>query len=69
LDSLSPDNAQGELLLTDIVPVALHQGLNVATIVISDAHEAVGANTPEQLGVLEAVAIDLDRAARGSAST
>lgn len=48
LAHLKNDNAQGEYYLTDLVKVAFKEGLEVASVQISEK-EALGANTQEQL--------------------
>ncbi|MGB0925413.1 MAG: hypothetical protein ACPGTS_01750, partial [Minisyncoccia bacterium] len=52
LSKLKNNNAQGEYYLTDLVQMAFDQGLCIESVQI-DAREALGANTPEQLSVLE----------------
>jgi bifunctional UDP-N-acetylglucosamine pyrophosphorylase/glucosamine-1-phosphate N-acetyltransferase len=61
IGELEASGAQGEVLLTDIVPLALRSGRYVNTVPIENALEAVGANSPEQLKILEAVANRLER--------
>lgn len=51
IDKLSPDNAQGEYYLTDLVELAL--GQNIQTISIDNPQEALGINTLEQLKNIE----------------
>lgn len=55
LDSLSPDNAQGEYYLTDVLPWFLAQGLRVATVLHPDAEEILGINDRVQLAQAEQV--------------
>ena len=55
LSKLSNNNAQGEYYLTDIVGIALSQGLKVAGLVVS-SEEIQGANSRAQLAQLEAAA-------------
>jgi bifunctional UDP-N-acetylglucosamine pyrophosphorylase/glucosamine-1-phosphate N-acetyltransferase len=52
LHSLTTDNAQGEYYLTDLVSRAFQQGLEIDSVQLSQT-EALGANTPEQLEVME----------------
>ena len=55
LEDMSSKNVQGELLLTEIVPIALRRGFPVESVDIMDPLETMGANTPEQLVTLEHV--------------
>lgn len=50
---LDNHNASGEFYLTDVVKIALEKNESVSTFTIEDAHEALGANTREQLALLE----------------
>lgn len=52
LASLRSDNAQGEYYLTDLIGIAFDEGVTIETIPI-DAIEALGANTIEQLELME----------------
>jgi bifunctional UDP-N-acetylglucosamine pyrophosphorylase/glucosamine-1-phosphate N-acetyltransferase len=54
LRRLSPENAQGEYYLTDVVGVLYEAGYPVATHVVSDSMEAAGVNDRAQLAVAEA---------------
>ena len=54
LRRLSPDNAQGEYYLTDVVSVLHDAGYNVVTMVAADAMEPAGINDRAQLAVAEA---------------
>ncbi|HSM15126.1 MAG TPA: NTP transferase domain-containing protein [Thermoanaerobaculia bacterium] len=49
LDRLRPDNAQGELYLTDAVTAAAADGPRVALVDLSDPDEALGVNDPDEL--------------------
>ncbi|MFK7896957.1 MAG: bifunctional UDP-N-acetylglucosamine diphosphorylase/glucosamine-1-phosphate N-acetyltransferase GlmU [Myxococcota bacterium] len=49
LAALEPNNAQGELYLTDIVGFAVAKGLNVEGLVIEDTDECLGINTRKEL--------------------
>jgi bifunctional UDP-N-acetylglucosamine pyrophosphorylase / glucosamine-1-phosphate N-acetyltransferase len=51
----SPENAQGEYYLTDVVEVLATAGYPVASMVIGDAEEAAGINDRAQLAAAEAV--------------
>ena len=53
LARLTNDNAQGEYYLTDIVAMAVADGLPVAAHRISDALQVAGVNSPLQLAELE----------------
>lgn len=55
LDKLEPDNAQGELYLTDIVHMAVAQGRRVAAVTLQDPDEGLGVNTRQQLAAAERV--------------
>jgi bifunctional UDP-N-acetylglucosamine pyrophosphorylase/glucosamine-1-phosphate N-acetyltransferase len=54
LRRLSPENAQGEYYLTDIVEVLHDAGYPVMTMVVADPMEAAGVNDRAQLAVAEA---------------
>lgn len=49
LDRLTPDNAQGEIYLTDAPGMAADRGERVALHVLADPTEAWGVNTPAEL--------------------
>lgn len=51
LKHLENNNAQGEYYLTDLVKIAFKEGLEVASVQISEK-EALGANTQEQLALM-----------------
>ncbi|MDH2433079.1 bifunctional UDP-N-acetylglucosamine diphosphorylase/glucosamine-1-phosphate N-acetyltransferase GlmU [Pokkaliibacter sp. MBI-7] len=53
LPQLSANNAQGEYYLTDVIAMAVADGLNVATIQPASAQEVEGVNTRMQLAALE----------------
>jgi len=55
LDKLKPDNAQGEFYLTDIVRMAVAQGLRVAAVTLQEPVEGLGVNTRQQLAAAEQV--------------
>lgn len=54
LRRLSPDNAQGELYLTDVVAVLAEAGHRVVSVVAADADETHGVNDRVQLAAAEA---------------
>src|SRR3954470_186822 len=54
LRRLSPENAQGEYYLTDVVSVLHEAGYGVASLVCDDPMEAAGVNDRAQLAVAEA---------------
>ncbi|MCL5043492.1 MAG: bifunctional UDP-N-acetylglucosamine diphosphorylase/glucosamine-1-phosphate N-acetyltransferase GlmU [Gammaproteobacteria bacterium] len=53
LTSLSSDNAQGEYYLTDVVALAVEQGVAVEVVHAGDEEEVLGANNRQQLATLE----------------
>lgn len=53
LSALTPDNAQGELYLTDIFAQAAREGEAATAVPCGDAFEGFGANDPWQLAALE----------------
>lgn len=54
LRRLSPENAQGEYYLTDVVAVLHDAGYNVVSMVAADPMETAGVNDRAQLAVAEA---------------
>jgi bifunctional UDP-N-acetylglucosamine pyrophosphorylase/glucosamine-1-phosphate N-acetyltransferase len=54
LRRLTPDNAQGEYYLTDVVEVLADAGYAVVPVVVGDDHEAQGINDRRQLAIAEA---------------
>src|SRR5438874_1114680 len=54
LRRLSPENAQGEYYLTDIVEVLHSAGYGTTSVVVDDPMEAAGVNDRAQLAVAEA---------------
>lgn len=54
LPMLNNHNKAGEYYLTDIVAIASGQKMPIHAVVLEDANEASGANTPEELAALEA---------------
>jgi UDP-N-acetylglucosamine diphosphorylase/glucosamine-1-phosphate N-acetyltransferase len=55
LPRLTPDNAQGELYLTDIIRVGYEMGRDVGVAHGSQPDEILGVNTPEDLARVEAI--------------
>lgn len=53
LDKLDNDNAQGEYYLTDMIALAVADGLAIATVCCDDEAEVAGVNTRQQLAALE----------------
>lgn len=53
LDKLSPNNAQGEYYLTDIISIANSENEKVQTFVTENWKSFMGVNTPEQKAVME----------------
>ncbi|MEW6153774.1 MAG: NTP transferase domain-containing protein [Actinomycetota bacterium] len=53
LRRLSPENAQGEYYLTDVVAVLSQVGYPVAAVTVDDPTEALGVNDRQQLAVAE----------------
>ncbi|MDQ1444268.1 MAG: bifunctional UDP-N-acetylglucosamine pyrophosphorylase / glucosamine-phosphate N-acetyltransferase [Acidimicrobiaceae bacterium] len=54
LRRLSPENAQGEYYLTDVIEVLHDAGYPVVSMVVSDPMEAAGVNDRAQLAIAEA---------------
>ncbi len=55
LERLDNDNAQGEYYLTDIVAMAVSDGVAVKTLCVADEDEVAGVNNKRQLAELERV--------------
>jgi len=55
LDTLKNDNAQKEYYLTDLIKIATASGMGIESINI-EPNEALGANTKEELAILETIA-------------
>lgn len=53
LAKLESNNAQGEFYLTDVIAMAVADGVEVAGLVIDDSYQVAGINTRSQLAVLE----------------
>ena len=58
LRRLSPENAQGEYYLTDVIGVLRDAGHTVLGVEIEDPHEALGVNDRAQLAAAEAALRD-----------
>ncbi len=55
LEKITPQNAQAEYYLTDLVQIALQEGVGLVDVVIDDWQEFLGVNTPDQLADVEQV--------------
>ena len=55
LAALRPENAQGEYYLTDVIAMAVHEGVAIHVAQPADPVEAEGVNTRAQLAALERV--------------
>ena len=55
LAALGNDNAQGEYYLTDIIAMAVAEGINVETTQATSADEVLGVNNRQQLAYLERI--------------
>ncbi len=55
LEKIGTDNTQGEYYLTDIIALAVAEGVDVQTLTTTDAAEVTGVNDPVQLAHLERV--------------
>lgn len=53
LSRLESNNAQGEFYLTDVIAMAVADGIEVAGLVIDDSYQVAGINTRGQLATLE----------------
>jgi bifunctional UDP-N-acetylglucosamine pyrophosphorylase/glucosamine-1-phosphate N-acetyltransferase len=67
LQALTPDNAQGELYLPDVLPALRDSGLAIGAHVLADADEALGVNDRVQLAEVRAIAQARIHAAHGRA--
>ena len=56
LKSLSNDNAQGEYYLTDVIGLAVRDGVRVIGVDSGDVDETLGVNSKEQLATVERIA-------------
>lgn len=61
IDRLKPTNAQGELYLTDLLEMAVAEGVRVESVSIADPRTAIGVNTPEHLELAEQLVRRIDR--------
>lgn len=55
LPKVNCENVSGEYYLPDVLGLAIERGEKVNTVAVDDPRETLGANTPEQLSVLEKV--------------
>lgn len=55
IDALKNNNAQGEYYLTDIIAMAVHDGIDVATYQPASEWEVLGVNSKAQLAELERI--------------
>ena len=55
LENLSPDNAQGEYYLTDVIEIMNKKGLKTGAVVVEDNTEILGINDRIQLEMLTKV--------------
>ncbi|GJL49263.1 MAG: bifunctional protein GlmU [Nitrospirales bacterium] len=53
LETLKPQNVQGEYYLTDIIGMAVSQKLRVSALVTTDTNETIGINNREHLALAE----------------
>lgn len=58
LETLSPDNVQGEYYLTDVVAHLRDAGQRVAAVCLADADEMLGVNTRADLARVSALLVD-----------
>ncbi len=52
------ENIQGEYYLPDVLGLAITNDEHVETVAVDDPRETLGANTPEQLAVLERICLE-----------
>ncbi len=52
LEKITPNNAQGEYYLTDVIKIMNNKGLNVGAMIIEDKTEILGVNDRAQLEML-----------------
>ena len=55
LDKITPNNAQGEYYLTDIVEIAKNESIKADAICVAPASSVMGANSQSQLRALEKI--------------
>ena len=53
LSRILPKNNQREYLLTDVIEIAVRDGVRIGSVQVADARFVLGANTPSQLKELE----------------
>jgi bifunctional UDP-N-acetylglucosamine pyrophosphorylase/glucosamine-1-phosphate N-acetyltransferase len=56
LTRLANNNAQGEYYLTDVIAMAVRDGVRVSAVTAQDADETLGVNSKSQLAVVERIA-------------
>ena len=61
LDQITPDNAQGEFYLTDIIAIGYEDGRNIGVMVGSDAMEVSGVNSLDDLKFVEKIILKNQR--------
>lgn len=69
LQRLTPDNAQSQYYVTDVVGMSVAEGLRVETVPAEDAREAAAANTPEEFEILQRKYEELSRPGGSQAVT
>jgi len=60
LPNVTPDNAQGEFYLTDIIRIGYESGRNIGVSYGAAPREILGVNTPEDLARVETLMADRD---------
>jgi len=58
LEKLTPNNAQGEYYLTDVIKIMNEKGLKTGAIIVEDDTEILGVNTREQLEIVTQILRD-----------
>ena len=58
LEKLTPDNAQGEYYLTDVIKIMNEKGLKTGAVIVDDDTEILGVNDREQLEIVTQVLKD-----------
>ena len=53
IDRLQNTNAQGELYVTDLLAMAVSEGMRVESVLVTDPRTAIAINTPEHLELAE----------------
>jgi bifunctional UDP-N-acetylglucosamine pyrophosphorylase/glucosamine-1-phosphate N-acetyltransferase len=59
IEKLENKNAQGEFYLTDLIGLAMSQGLSIKAIKIKNPFEGIGVNSPEQLKLAEGALVSM----------